>query len=258
MQLLDMNSIMFFLMASCRTAGCIFFNPIFGRSSVPDSIKIGLSLCLGWFAMESMGDVNFENMLTMAFIISVAKEFLVGFAIGYVMRAFLAIFTLSGYVIDMQAGYSMATLYDASSNSQISVTGNLMTIMYSLLFFVTGSHLNLVAMIVKTYDVIPVGFVHVSRDIGVYMIQMFGYMLVYAVQLAIPFIVLELLTEVSVGILMKMVPNINVFVVNIHLKMIVGLIIILTIIPALSTFMMRINAIMFERMEGALGYMLMK
>ncbi len=252
----DLNNMIIFLMATCRVTGCIFFNPIFGRSTVPSVIKVGLSMCLGWFAMGTMSGIYIEELTTMAFVVCVAKEFAIGYGLGYVMRAFLGIFTLSGYVIDMQAGYSMATLYDMSSNAQISVTGNLMTIMYSLLFFVTNSHLNLVALIVKTYDVIPVGFVGLNREVGVYMIQVFGYMLVYAVQLAIPFIVLELLTEVAVGILMKMVPNINVFVVNIHLKMMVGLIILTTIIPALVQFMTRINAIMFERMEEAISYMI--
>lgn len=244
-------------MASCRTFGSIFFNPIFGRSSVPTVIQVGLSICLGWFAVGTISGVNLENLTTMVFIVSLAKEFIIGFALGYLMRLFLSIFSLSGYIIDMQAGYSMATMYDASSNAQVSVTGNLMTIMYSLLFFVTNSHMNLVALIVKTYDILPVGMVGLNKEIGVYMIQMFGYMLIYAVQLAIPFVVLELLTEVAVGMMMKMVPNINVFVVNIHLKMIVGLIILLTIIPALTTFMMRMNSIMFGRMEEAIGYMML-
>lgn len=243
-------------MATCRTTGCIFFNPIFGRSSVPSAIKVGLSICLGWFAMNTISGIYIEDLTTMAFVVSIAKEFAIGYALGYIMRAFLGIFSLSGYIIDMQAGYSMATLYDASSNAQISVTGNLMTIMYSLLFFVTNSHMNLVALIVKTYDLLPIGMVGINKEIGVYMIQIFGYMLVYAMQLAIPFVVLELLTEVAVGLLMKMVPNINVFVVNIHLKMMVGLIILITIMPALTQFMIRINLIMFERMEGAIPYLM--
>lgn len=246
-------------MASCRTSGCIFFNPIFGRSTVPNVIKVGLAMVLGGYAVVLLQDsgIYVEDYTTLEFALTLAKEFLIGFTLGYIMRLFLAVFTMSGYIIDMQSGYSMATLYDASSNAQISITGNLMTIMYSILFFVTNSHTNLVVLIVKTYDVLPLGMVGVNREIGIFVIQMFGYMLIYALQLAIPFIVLEILTEVAVGTLMKMVPNINVFVVNIHLKMMVGLILLITIIPALTTFMTRLNAVMFDRMTESLTYLIL-
>jgi flagellar biosynthetic protein FliR len=256
---IDINTIIIFIMATCRTSGCIFFNPIFGRTSVPSVIKVGLSMALGLYIvvlMQGRG-TYMEDYTTLAFALSMAKEFAIGFTLGYVMRVFLAIFTLSGYVIDMQAGYSMATLYDASSNAQVSITGNLTTIMFTLLFFVTNSHANLAALVVKTYDVIPLGLVGINREVGLFAIQMFGLMLIYAFQLTIPFIVLEIFTEVAVGMMMKMVPNINVFVVNIHLKMLVGLILLLTIIPALGVFMTKLNTIMFERMTESLTYLIL-
>lgn len=255
----DFNTIIIFLMATCRTSGCIFFNPIFGRTTVPNVIKVGMAVVLGIYitALMQNSGINVEDLTTLEFVLSMAKEFAIGFTLGYIMRAFLAILTLAGYVIDMQAGYSMATLYDASTNAQISITGNLMTIMYTLLFFVTNSHANLAALVVKTYDVIPVGMVGINREVGIYAIQMFGLMLIYAFQLTIPFIVLEIFTEVAVGMMMKMVPNINVFVVNIHLKMLVGLILLITIIPALGIFMTKLNTIMFERMTESLNYLML-
>lgn len=254
--LFDYNNFLIFMMAVCRMTGSVFFNPIFGRQSVPATAKVGLSIAFAYFAAGLIDGVYLEDMATFEFVFALVKEFAIGFALGYIMRLFLAIFSVSGYVIDMQIGYSMATMYDASSNAQISVTGNLMTLMYSMLFFVTNSHANLVALIVQSYEVLPIGFEWFGQGVGVYMIQLFGHMLFYALQLAIPFIILELITEVAVGMLMKMVPNINVFVINLHLKMMVGLIVILTVMPTLTNFMSRINAIMFERMQEALTYFL--
>lgn len=56
----------------------------------------------------------------------------------------------------------------------------------------------------------------------------------------------EIIAEFAVGILMRLVPNINVFVINIQIKVIIGLIIILTIIPALANFMTQMNLLMME------------
>jgi len=235
-------------------AGVIFFNPIFGRSSIPSMVKVGLSLGIALNVTYGLAGISVADYSTIDLMISLIKEFAVGFSMGFIMQMFLAIFHIGGEVIDLQMGFSMAQMYDPSSNSQISVTGNLMTIMYTLLFFITNSHLSLMAIAVKSFDVIPIGLGSVSSKVGVYFVELFGYILVYAVQLALPIIVTEILVEVAVGIMMKVVPNINVFVVNMQLKLLVGLIVILTIIPALVGFLAKLNAIMLDRMEAVLIY----
>ncbi len=235
-------------------AGVIFFNPIFGRSSIPSMVKVGLSLGIALNVTYGLAGISVADYSTIDLMISLIKEFAVGFSMGFIMQMFLAIFHIGGEVIDLQMGFSMAQMYDPSSNSQISVTGNLMTIMYTLLFFITNSHISLMAIAVKSFDVIPIGLGSVSSKVGVYFVELFGYILVYAVQLALPIIVTEILVEVAVGIMMKVVPNINVFVVNMQLKLLVGLIVILTIIPALVGFLAKLNAIMLDRMEAVLIY----
>jgi flagellar biosynthetic protein FliR len=64
-----------------------------------------------------------------------------------------------------------------------------------------------------------------------------------------------MVVEVAVGIMMKVVPNINVFVVNIQMKVVCGLVILVTIIPILVRFMTELNGIMMERLEEALTHL---
>jgi flagellar biosynthetic protein FliR len=156
--------------------------------------------------------------------------------------------------MDLQLGFSMAQMYDPTSNSQVSVTGNFITILYVLLFFITNSHLNLIAIAAKSYNVVPIGLGGVSSRIGVYIIELFGYILVYAIQLSLPIVVTEILVEVAVGILMRVVPNINVFVVNMQLKVMVGIMVLLTIIPVLVHFIGKLNMVMLDRMQTVLTY----
>jgi flagellar biosynthetic protein FliR len=235
-------------------AGVIFFNPIFGRSSIPTIAKIGLSLGIALNVTYGLTGVYVADYTTIDLLVSMVREFAVGFAIGFIMQLFLAVFHIGGELMDLQLGFSMAQMYDPSSNSQISVTGNVITIMYTLLFFITNSHLSLLAIASRSYSVVPVGLGGVSNKIGIYVIELFGYILVYAVQLSLPIIVTEILVEVAVGILMKVVPNINVFVVNMQVKLMVGLIVILTVIPVLVQFLGRMNSIMLDRMQTVLTY----
>lgn len=232
----------------------IFFNPVFGRSSVPALVKIGLSLGIALNVTYGLADIYVADYTTIDLLLSLVREFAVGFAMGFIMQLFLSVFHIGGELMDLQLGFSMAQMYDPSTNSQVSVTGNILTIMYVLLFFITNSHLTLLAIAAKSYNVIPIGLGGVSSKIGVYVIELFGYILVYALQLALPIVVTEILVEVAVGILMRVVPNINVFVVNMQLKVMVGLIVLITIIPVLVRFLGKLNMIMMDRIEDVLIY----
>lgn len=234
--------------------GVIFFNPIFGRSNVPTLVKIGLALGIALNVTYGLTDFHVADYTTIDLLISMLREFAVGYAIGFIMQLFLAVFHIGGELMDLQLGFSMAQQYDPSTNSQVSVTGNVMTIMYVMLFFITNSHLSLLAIASRSYHVIPVGLGGVSGKIGIYIIELFGFILVYAVQLALPIIITEILVEVAVGILMRVVPNINVFVVNMQLKILVGLVVLTTIIPVLVHFLGKMNMIMLDRVEDVLRY----
>jgi flagellar biosynthetic protein FliR len=68
-------------------------------------------------------------------------------------------------------------------------------------------------------------------------------------------IIVEMITEVAVGILMRVVPNINVFVVNLQLKIGIGVIVILTLIPVLVKYMGKLNLLMLERLQEILLFL---
>lgn len=251
----DVNQYMIFLFVACRMSGLIFFNPIFGRQSIPMVLKIGLAMALAINASYSIGGVYVADYGVIELILSMAKEFAIGFAIGYVLYVFLGIFHVSGFLADMQMGFGMALMYDPASNSQISISGNILTIMFTLLFLITNSHLTLMAVVTQSFAVVPVGIKVLSTDAEVFAIELFGYMLVYALQLALPLIVVEIITEVAVGIMMKMVPNINVFVVNMQLKMLIGFVIILTLVPAFVSFLSKLNSIMLESIQDMIMFL---
>ncbi len=248
----DLNNYYIFIFVSARMAGVIFFNPIFGRRNIPSFVKVGLSLGIALNVYMGMTDVSVIDYSGIDLFLSMVKEFAIGFSMGFVMQLFLSIFQLGGELIDMQMGIGMAMMYDPNSNSQISITGNLMTIMYTLIFFISNSHIALIYIAASSYKVIPIGLQPLDPKLSLFFIELFGYMLIYAVQLALPIIATEIIVEVVVGILMRFVPNINVFVINLQIKLLVGITILITIIPVLVGFMEKVNSIMMENVHQVL------
>lgn len=250
----DMNQYMIFLFATCRVAGVIFFNPIFGRKSIPNVLKVGLTLVIALNAVYGIGNISVINYTTIELMLAMLKEFVVGLTIGFIMQMFLSVFHIGGDLIDMQMGFSMASMYDPTTKANISLTGNIMTAMYIMLFFISNSHLALMNIVIKSFQVVPIGLQPISTRLSVFFIELFACILAYAVQLSMAIVVTEIIVEVAVGILMRLVPNINVFVVNLQIKILVGLAVLLTIIPVLAKFMTLINSIMMERITQVLTF----
>ena len=198
--------------------------------------------------------VQVTHYTALEMLLGMTKEFAVGFAMGFIVQLFLSIFLTGGELMDLQMGLSMASLYDPNTGTQVSVTGNIVTIMFTLLFFITNSHINLLGIAVKSFDVVPLGLSAISPKVGIYMIELFGFILVYAVQLALPVIVTQIVVEVAVGILMRVVPNINVFIINLQVKMGVGILVIFSIIPALVNYLEKLNSIMLTNIQDVLRY----
>jgi flagellar biosynthetic protein FliR len=254
MATIDLNDYMIFLFVSCRITGVIFFNPILGRRNIPGIVKVGLAMGISLGAAYELLHVQVADYTAMEMLLSMFKEFAVGFAMGFIVQLFLSIFYIGGELMDLQMGLSMASLYDPTTNTQVSVTGNIITTMYTLLFFITNSHITLLGIAVKSFDVVPVGLSAISPKLGIYMIELFGFILVYAVQLALPVIVTQIVVEVAVGILMRVVPNINVFVVNLQVKMGVGILVIFSIIPVLVKYLEKLNMIMLSNIQEGLRF----
>ncbi len=252
--MLNVNSLMVLMIVLCRTTGVIVFNPILGRRTIPGIVKAGLALGIAYNVAFEFQNVLVIDYTTIEIALIMLKEFAVGYAMGFVVQLFLGIFHIGGEQLDMQMGMSMGSMYDPSSNSQISFSGNLITIMFTMLFFITNSHMNLLAIAVKSFDVIPIGYQAIDPKIGIYIIDLFAYILVYAIQLTLPIMIVEITIEVAVGIMMRVVPNINVFVINLQLKLGIGIIVLFTIIPILVKYLSKLNYVMLERVEEVLLY----
>ena len=246
---IDLNTYMIFLLISCRIGGLIFFNPIFGRRNIPAIVKVGLSLAIAISLVSSNQTISVMDFTTLELVFIILKEFAVGFVIGFIMQIFMAVFNIGGEIIDLQMGMGMALMYDPTSNSQISINGKLLSIMYTLLFFVTNSHLAIIKIVSQSFAMVPIGISPINNKIGVYMIELFGYILIYAVQLALPLIVTQIIVEIAVGVMMKVVPGINVFVINLQMKIIIGIIVIITLMPSFVDFIGKLNQIMFTRIH---------
>lgn len=248
------NNFIVVIMVLARVSGIFTFNPIFSRNGVPNMVKAGATLMLS-VVMAAAGDFSY-TMPTglLPFVMDIAKELLVGFVLGFFVNLMLQIFAYAGETSDFQIGLSMAKSYDPTFGSASLIT-QYYSYWFIVYFFLTGSHLSYIQLFAISYDTIPMGYTDLNINFAYLIVQYFETVMTLGLKLAMPVLAAELVTEFCIGVLMKAVPSIHVFVLNVQIKMLVGFVVLAASSSMTAGFMQDIMDLMFSNLNSVLGEM---
>lgn len=250
------GSLMLFSFIMMRMAGCILMNPVFGRANVPIFVKSGLIMVLTVLVFSVSGPMEAAvDGNVIGYAAALLKEFALGYVLGTVFNFFISVILYAGAVIDYQMGLSMSTIYDAQSNASISMTSNLLNIIFLICFLTTNSHLVVLRIFLTSADIVPYGAVSLGPEAAAAALAMFTEFMSLVLRLAMPMLAIQLFVEVGVGILMKTIPQINIFVINIQAKILIGLLILLALFFPTADFLISLIDPLIQSLTEVLGSM---
>lgn len=213
----------FYLMVVVRISGFIFAAPFFSLNQVPIRVKTAISVFLGLMVAGMVDYIPLEYAGTIGFGILIVKELMLGIILGFSSSICIYILNFAGQLIDMEIGFSMVNMFDPVSKIQTTITGNLYSYLVMLMLMVTNMHYYLIRAIVDSFRLIPVGEVTIPVNIyEAFMKFMVDYFII-GFRIILPIFAATLLVNVVLGVLAKAAPQMNMFVVGMQLKVIVGL-----------------------------------
>lgn len=220
---MDYAGVMLFSLIFMRMTGFVYLNPVLGRQNVSAYVKNGivivLSVLLFSYTSQNVSEVN----TVIEYTVLLLKEFIIGYVLGLVFNIFLYMLIFAGDFLDMQMGLSMARVYDSTSNINVSITTSIFTNLIYMIFFASGAFESFMKILIYAEEIIPYGSVRLTPDLLNPVIGIFLEYTALGIKFAFPIFAAEFLGEIAVGILMKTIPQINVFVVNIQTKVLIGL-----------------------------------
>ena len=236
--MLDWERFTLFLYILMRMSGFVLFNPILARRGIPGLVTAGFILVFAYSIISLTPGGAHVPATLIEFAVRLLLELFLGFVLGFTVQLFFYIPQLAGEAIDTQLGFTMGKIYDAGSQTSMSVTSVLLNILMYLLFFAANGHHTLIRILLTSGDIIPYGQVHFGTDVSEAIIELFLTCTLLAVKLALPILAAELMGQFGMGILMKAIPQINVFAINIELKVVIGLTLIVLLITPFSQFLL--------------------
>ena len=250
--MIDWPQLTLFLFVTARVSGVVLFNPILGRTNVTTTFRTGMCLVLSIFVTAASEQQPADPAGTVEFIILMLLELAIGFLLGMAVNFFFYIPSLAGSMIDTQMGMTMNQMYDPGSSANLSVTGQLLNIMMTLLFFAGGGHFTLLRLFLTSEEIVPFGQVSIGLPAYNLLLELFIECTVLGIKLCIPILAAELIAQVGMGVLMKVIPQINVFSINIELKVLVGLGLLLVLVIPFSEFLLQTEMAMLNSLHDIL------
>jgi len=226
-----------FMLVIARLSGLFLIAPVFSSAMIPTRIKVMALFTLGATIapiISTKSPAVPTDILALGLLMGM--EVLVGLAIGFAVSIVFSAVQVGASLIDTSIGFSMATLIDPTNNAQASVLGSFYSIVATLAFLAVNGHHWLLAGFTRSYDTIALGERPDMEQMLANLFVTFGQLFALAFQIAAPVLVTLLLVDVVLGIVARVVPQMNVFFVGIPLKIGVGLVAIIISLPTFTNF----------------------
>lgn len=241
-----------FLLIFCRITSFFVVAPIFSAPSVPVTLKVGLGFFVSVLVFLVHG-VNVRVVPDVTYPLEAAKEILVGLLLGFVVYLFFSVVQTAGSFIDLQVGFSMVNVIDPLSGVPSPITGNLKYMLLTLVFLSMNGHHYLLKALMDSYRWLPLGgdlFAAVADStVSGLLIRMFSQSFLLALQLSAPIMVAMFLTDVGLGFLARTAPQYNVFVIGAPLKILIGMIMLILLMPALGVLFDKLFSVLFHALD---------
>jgi len=226
-----------FVLVLVRVLAFFMFVPVLSGMSIPLQVRLFLAVFFS-AAVFTSGAVTAVTYHDSAFGLGILilHEFLTGALLGFVLLVILNAILFAGQFMDFSIGFAMVNVIDPLQQIQVPILGNFMFLSVSALLVVTGGLNRFIQVFYQSYQFIQPGTAVIigNQDLAQFIVVMLLSFLVLAVQIAIPIVGALLIINIILGIMVKAVPQMNVFVVGMPLKVLVGIFLMYTVMtPAL-------------------------
>jgi flagellar biosynthesis protein FliR len=223
-----------FLLVFARIGTMIMLMPGLGEVNIPTRIRLGIALALTLILLplhRAAYQVNLENLAPLPVLL--VHEILVGLILGATARVTISALTVAGSVIAQQLGLGFVTAVDPTQGQQGIVVGNLLTILGITLLFATDLHHLVIAALTESYTIFKPGELIPSGDVASLATKAFALAFKIGVQLSAPFLVFGLVFNLGLGVLARLMPQMQVYFVGAPLSILLGFLILVAVIATM-------------------------
>jgi flagellar biosynthetic protein FliR len=228
-----------FILAFARIGSMVMLMPGFGETNIPVRTKLAIALGLTLIILPlHRAAYHVETTTLTPLMVLLVHEIIIGIILGAAARVTLSALAVAGSVIAQQMGLGFVTSVDPTQGEQGALIGNFLTILGLTLLFATDMHHLVIAALADSYRIFAPGELMPTGDVAALATEAFTSAFKIGVQLSSPFIVFGLVFNVGLGLLARMMPQMQVYFVAVPLSILAGFLILVAVIATMmGTFL---------------------
>ncbi|MBR0696282.1 flagellar biosynthetic protein FliR [Bradyrhizobium lablabi] len=215
-----------FVLVFARVGAMVMLLPGFGESNIPTRVKLSIALMLALIILplhRSAYHVDVTSITSLGVLM--VHEIIIGIVLGATARVTLSALSVAGSVIAQQLGLGFVTSVDPTQGQQGQIIANFLTILGITLLFATDSHYLVIAALSESYRIFSPGEVMPTGDVASLATSAFAAAFKIGLQLSAPFLVFGLVFNIGLGILARLMPQMQVYFVGVPLSIVAGFLI---------------------------------
>jgi len=237
-----------FMLVFARIGAMVMLLPGFGETNIPTRINLSIALLLTLIILPLHRTAYHVDMNSLTpLLVLMLHEIVIGVVLGATARVTLSALQVAGSVIAQQLGLGFVTAIDPTQGQQGLLIGNFLTILGLTLLFATDSHHLVIAALNESYRIFAPGELMSSGDVASLATRAFAAAFKIGMQLSAPFLVFGLVFNIGLGVLARLMPQMQVYFVGVPLSILVGFLIFALVITAImGTFLDYFTSVMHE------------
>jgi flagellar biosynthetic protein FliR len=229
--------VLVYMLVFARVGAMVMLLPQIGEIGVPSRVRLVLALAISFaLAPTVMSQYPQEAPASsIALSILIAKETTIGVLVGAMARIIMSALQVAGFLIATQTGLAYAQTLDPSQGEQGAVLGNFLSILGTLMVFLTNLHHLAIGAIAGSYRMMPPGEALPTQDMAQLTINLVSGSFALGFQLAAPFLVFGFAVYAGLGLLARLMPQLQIFFVAVPINIVCGFLILLAMLGAMMT-----------------------
>jgi flagellar biosynthesis protein FliR len=225
-----------FMLLFARVGTMIMLLPGVGELSVPTRLRLTVAWLLSAVLLPLHRSAYQIDLTSFGPVLTIlAEELLIGFLLGMTARLAIAGLQVAGAIIAQQLGLGFVTAVDPTQNQQGVIVGNFLAMLGITLIFSTNLHYLVIAALDDSYTLFRPGELPLTGDMAAHITHIIAGMFRIAVQISAPFLVFGLVFNIALGLLSRLMPQMQVFFVGLPMTILAGLMIFVFVIGAMMT-----------------------
>jgi len=223
-----------FMLVFARIGAMVMLLPGLGESNIPVRIKLAIALVLTLVILplhRAAYQIDLQSLAPL--LVLMVQEIVIGIVLGATARVTLAALQVAGSVIAQQLSIGFVTAVDPTQGQQGLIVGNFLTLLGVTLIFATDLHHLVIAGLHDSYQLFAPGEVPIVSDVSVLVTRTIANAFRVGIQLSAPFLVFGLVFNVALGVLSRLMPQMQVYFVAVPLSIMIGFLILLIVVGAM-------------------------